>query len=203
VRIIGGVWRSRLLRFPDAPGLRPTADRIRETVFNWLGQDLTGLACLDLYAGSGALGFEAASRGAAEVTLVERHPAAYAALQENAQRLQAQITLVKGDALEFLSRGHERFDVIFVDPPFAQGLPDAFLERLSVRLAPRGRVYLESDRSVSAGPGWRITRQGRAGNVHFRIIERDEPVAAQGRDSGSRTGEGSEAASADGERKGA
>ena len=105
VRIIGGEWRSRLIRFPDAPGLRPTADRVRETLFNWLGQDLSGYACLDLFAGSGALGFEAASRGAASVTLVEKGRAAFEALQVNARLLHAgQVRLERGDALEFLAR---------------------------------------------------------------------------------------------------
>src|SRR5687768_15611050 len=104
VRIIGGEWRSRVLKFPDAPGLRPTADRVRETLFNWLGQDLSGYACLDLYAGSGALGFESASRGAASVTLVESGRAAFEALRENARLLGAdRVRLERSDALEFLA----------------------------------------------------------------------------------------------------
>jgi 16S rRNA (guanine966-N2)-methyltransferase len=174
LRIIGGAWRSRLIRFPDVPGLRPTADRVRETLFNWLGQDLTGLACLDLYAGSGALGFEAASRGASAVTLVENQRAAFAALEQNARQLAAaNVRLVKVDALEFLARERARYDVIFVDPPFRQGLPPGLLERLSERLAPRGRIYIESDERFAGAQGWRVVRHGRAGKVHYHLLERE------------------------------
>src|SRR5499433_20698 len=103
VRVIGGRWRSRLLRFPAAPGLRPTPDRVRETLFNWLGQDLTGAACLDLFAGSGALGFEAASRGARRVVMVERDPATFRSLTAAREQLGASaVRLVRADALEFL-----------------------------------------------------------------------------------------------------
>src|SRR5687768_18054491 len=106
VRIVGGEWRSRRIRFTPHANLRPTPDRVRETLFNWLGQDLTGLACLDLFAGSGALGFEAASRGAARVVMVERDRAAFEALRTNKGALEArQVELVRGDALEFV-RGH-------------------------------------------------------------------------------------------------
>src|SRR5215212_4125195 len=105
VRIVGGEWRSRRIRFAPNPDLRPTPDRVRETLFNWLGQDLSGLACIDLFAGSGALGFEAASRGAKRVVMVERDRAAYAALERNKQMLGAdQVELARGDALEFLRR---------------------------------------------------------------------------------------------------
>src|SRR5215470_13922301 len=116
VRVIGGRWRSRLLHFPAAPGLRPTPDRVRETLFNWLGQDLSGLACLDLYAGSGALGFEAASRGAARVVLVERDRVAAAALEKSRAELGAgEVEIVAGDADAYLKRARERFDVVFLD----------------------------------------------------------------------------------------
>ncbi|OGA23523.1 MAG: 16S rRNA (guanine(966)-N(2))-methyltransferase RsmD [Betaproteobacteria bacterium RIFCSPLOWO2_02_FULL_65_24] len=173
LRITGGVWRSRLIRFPDVPGLRPTADRVRETLFNWLGQDLTGLACLDLFAGSGALGFEAASRGAAAVTMVEKHRAAFAALQENSRQLAAEnVRLERGDALEFLAREPARYDVIFVDPPFRQGLPEGMLGRLAERLAQGGRVYIESDQPFREETGWRVIRQARAGQVHYHLLER-------------------------------
>lgn len=119
VRIIGGLWRSRLLAFPSRPELRPTPDRVRETLFNWLGQDLTGKTCLDLYAGSGALGFESASRGAHRVVMVERDLAAFGALETNRERLGAQaVELQRADALEFLRRDRLRYDVIFLDPPF-------------------------------------------------------------------------------------
>ena len=123
VRIIGGLWRSRILEFPDVEDLRPTPDRVRETLFNWLGRDLSGMACLDLFAGSGALGFEALSRGAASVVMVEKNAAALRALSENARKLGASnLTVVRGDALEFARATRARFDVVFVDPPYRLGL---------------------------------------------------------------------------------
>src|SRR5580765_3370760 len=121
LRIVGGKYRSRMLRVPARPGLRPTPDRVRETLFNWLGQWLDGLACLDLFAGSGALGFEAASRGAARVVMVESDRAAFAALEATRERIGARaVELVQGDALRYLAQGGERFDVVFLDPPFRQ-----------------------------------------------------------------------------------
>src|SRR5687768_9098514 len=124
VRIIGGQWRSRLIEFPDAAGLRPTPDRVRETLFNWLGQDLTGLRCLDLFAGAGALGFEALSRNASHVTMVEKAPVAVHGLQTAAATLQAgeRLKIVSGDALEFLRGDNETYDIVFLDPPYAGGL---------------------------------------------------------------------------------
>jgi 16S rRNA (guanine(966)-N(2))-methyltransferase RsmD len=173
LRITGGAWRSRLIRFPARPGLRPTADRVRESLFNWLGQDLSGLACLDLFAGSGALGFEAASRAAASVTLVETDRAAFAALQANARALDAQnVRLERGDALEFLARESARYDVIFVDPPFRQGLSEGLLAALSERLAEAGRLYIESDQPFGERAGWRVIRRARAGQVHYHLLER-------------------------------
>src|SRR3989304_2759161 len=121
VRIIGGLWRSRAIPFPDLPGLRPTPDRVRETLFNWLGQNLAGRHCLDLYAGSGALGFESLSRGAASVAMGGRAPNARRALHDNAALLGARdLNVVCGDALEFLAGVpvSARFDVVFLDPPF-------------------------------------------------------------------------------------
>src|SRR6187455_2229263 len=113
VRIIAGAWRSRLVHFPDAPGLRPTPDRVRETLFNWLGQWLNGMACLDLFAGSGALGFEAASRGASRVVMVENDRVAFDALQRSRELLGVeQVELVHEDALAFLSRTQESFDIV-------------------------------------------------------------------------------------------
>src|SRR4051812_41703413 len=117
VRIIAGQWRSRLVRFPEAPGLRPTPDRVRETLFNWLGQHLDGLSCLDLFAGSGALGFEALSRGARRVVMVERDRATAAALRASAQSLEAaNVEIIESDAMRFLAQPREAFDVVFVDP---------------------------------------------------------------------------------------
>jgi 16S rRNA (guanine(966)-N(2))-methyltransferase RsmD len=174
VRIIGGLWRSRLIEFPDAADLRPTPDRVRETLFNWLGQDLNGMACLDLFAGSGALGFEALSRGAASVVMVEKHPAALRALRENAQKLgAANLTLVRGDALEFARGARSRFDVVFVDPPYRLGMQATALDLLRGLLAQGGRVYLEGDAAFEAPRGWAIFKRARAGNVHFHLLARE------------------------------
>ena len=179
VRIIGGRWKRSKLPVADVPGLRPTPDRVRETLFNWLGQDLDGWRCLDAFAGSGALGFEAASRGAASVTLVEKGRAAFEALQVNARLLHAgQVRLERGDALEFLARDRSSYDVVFVDPPFSEGVPPQLLERLCARLAARGRVYLESGDAFGAVPGWQVVKHGRAGQVHFHLLEHDPDAVA-------------------------
>ena len=170
VRIIGGEWRSRLLEFPDALDLRPTPDRVRETLFNWLGQDLSGRVCLDLFAGSGALGFEALSRGAASVVMVEKDPGTLRALRESAQKLGARnLTFVRGDALEFARESRTRFDVVFVDPPYRLGLQTAALALVRGLLSERGRVYVESASALEA-PGWTILKRARAGNVHFHLL---------------------------------
>jgi len=175
VRIIAGEWRSRLITFPDEAALRPTPDRVRETLFNWLGQDLTGKRCLDLFAGSGALAFEALSRGAREVVLVEASSLVARALAANAARLGARgLRLVTGDALEFAASAQETFDVVFVDPPYGRGLTAKVLERLPRLLAPGARVYVEGDRPVDAPSGWRQVKAGRAGVVHYGILERGE-----------------------------
>ena len=124
VRIIGGQWRSRILTFPEHADLRPTPDRIRETVFNWLGQDLSGLICLDLFAGSGALGFEAASRGAALVVMIDVDARIFRALHENKEKLQAtQVELIMMNAVNFMNSDIRKFDVIFLDPPHSSLSP--------------------------------------------------------------------------------
>ncbi len=173
VRIIGGQWRSRRIAFADAPELRPTPDRVRETLFNWLGQDLSGRRCLDLFAGAGALGFEALSRGAAEVVMVERSRSAAAALRDNAARLGASaLQIVVGDALHFLAGAPpSRFDVVFVDPPYRSGLVAAVLERLPAALAGGASVYVESDAPLALPSAWRVLRRGRAGAVHYHLVE--------------------------------
>jgi len=175
VRIIGGAWRSRLIRFPADADVRPTPDRVRETLFNWLGQDLTGRRCLDLFAGSGALGFEALSRGAAEVVMVERSRTVLAALRENGARLGAgapRLRCLLGDALHFLdSPGEASFDVVFVDPPYGSRLAGEVLARLPVWLARDAAVYIESDSRVAPASPWRVRRHARAGAVHYHLIE--------------------------------
>ena len=174
VRIIGGRWRSRILEFPDAADLRPTPDRVRETLFNWLGQDLSGMACLDLFAGSGALGFEALSRGASSTVMVEKDPAALRALRENAGKLGAgDLTVVRGDALEFARETRSRFDVVFVDPPYRLNLQAAALSLVRGLLSPHGRVYVESASPLEPPRGWTVLKSSRAGSVYFYLLVRD------------------------------
>jgi 16S rRNA (guanine966-N2)-methyltransferase len=171
VRIIGGEYRSRVLRFPDLPGLRPTPDRVRETLFNWLGQRLDGLICLDAFAGSGALGFEAASRGAVRVVMLEQERTAYEALLHNAQVLAASsVEVLRRDAKSYLANPGEAYDLIFLDPPFAGDLLESILPLAATRLAPDGRIYAESPRPL--GPqGMTVLRQGLAGQSHFCLLE--------------------------------
>jgi 16S rRNA (guanine966-N2)-methyltransferase len=173
VRIIGGKWRRRTLRFPTVEGLRPTPDRVRETLFNWLGQDLGGKTCLDPFAGSGALCFEALSRGASRVVGIEHNRSALRSLEQNAALLNAAgFELHGADALQFLRRESRVFDVIFLDPPFAAGLAPALWQSVASRLAPEGVVYVESPEPLPALPGWEIWRQGKAGKVHYHLLRR-------------------------------
>jgi len=172
LRIVGGKFRSRRLRVAPRPGLRPTPDRVRETLFNWLGQTLDGCACLDLYAGSGALGFEAASRGAARVVMVETDRAARAALERSRTALGArEVEIVGADADSYLARPGARFDVVFLDPPFGQNVLPAILARLAPRLAPGARVYVEAESVVAASAPWTELRRGRAGRVSFQLLQ--------------------------------
>lgn len=146
---------------------------MRETLFNWLGQTLYGKRCLDLFAGSGALGFEAASRGAEQVVLVESNRKVQQALQANINKLGcANVALHSADGLEFVRRDHESYDVIFLDPPFAAGYLPQLLPLLPPRLAPQGRVYVESGEEFLPGLGWQVLKQGRAGVVHYCLMER-------------------------------
>lgn len=176
IRIIGGRWRSRILHFPDVPGLRPTPDRVRETLFNWLGQRLDGWRCLDLFAGSGALGFEAASRGAAEVVLVERDAKALAALRENVLKLDAaeRVRIQPADARSYLDGACGNFDLILLDPPFGAGLLPGILSLAATRLAPGGRIYAESGNppEVESAAGLSVLRRSRAGLSHAFLLER-------------------------------
>ena len=172
LRVIGGKYRSRRLRVPSRPGLRPTPDRVRETLFNWLGQDLDGLACLDLFAGSGALGFEAASRGAARVVMVENDRVALAGLERSRAALgAAEVAIVRGDAADYLARGSERFDLVFLDPPFRQNAVPALLERLAPRLEGGARVYVESAAPVPLAAPWIELKRGKAGQVSFQLLQ--------------------------------
>ncbi|MDR1935991.1 MAG: 16S rRNA (guanine(966)-N(2))-methyltransferase RsmD [Candidatus Accumulibacter sp.] len=184
VRIIGGEWRRRVLRFPDAEGLRPTPDRVRETLFNWLGQDLPGSSCLDLFAGSGALGFEAASRGAARVVMVERSAGAAAALRANAGRLAAaeRVEIVQADAVKFASSraaAAPRFDVLFLDPPYNQGWLGRLAPMLPRLLADDGVIYVEAEAALDACGRWRTARSGQAGRVFYHLMRNGESDGVQ------------------------
>lgn len=175
VRITGGEWRSRLIQVIDGPGLRPTPDRVRETLFNWLGQDLSGLVCLDLFAGSGVLGFEAASRGAESVVLVERDQRAFAALRQNAATLPGKrLEVLRADALEFAAaadRQGRRFDLVFLDPPYRQAWLERLWPLLPGILAGGARLYVEAEAAVVPPAPWRVVRQGHAGQVFFHLLE--------------------------------
>ena len=179
VRIIGGEWRRRVLRFPDAEGLRPTPDRVRETLFNWLGQDLSGLSCLDLFAGSGALGFEAASRGAERVVMVEQSASVAASLRANARLLGAEtrLEIVHADAVKFASSlGPDApgFDVLFLDPPYKQGWIERVQPWLDRLVKPEGWLYVESEAAVEQLGAWHVVKQDRAGQVHFHLMRRSQ-----------------------------
>ncbi len=180
IRIIGGKWRGRKLPVPDVEGLRPTANRLRETLFNWLQFDIEGLAALDLFAGTGALGLEALSRGAARCVLVETQRQARQTLEANIQRLDATAStqVVAQPALDWLATSSARFDLVFVDPPFSAELWDAVLRALPAHLNPGARVYLERPASYSASwpQGWECLRESRVGDaigalLSFRPVE--------------------------------
>jgi 16S rRNA (guanine966-N2)-methyltransferase len=173
IRIIGGEYRGRRITVPERRELRPTPDRVRETLFNWLGQRLDGKRCLDLFAGSGALGFEAASRGAALVVMVENDRGVHAALAKTRELIGARaVELVLGDAFDYLGKTAERFDVVFLDPPFRQNALPALLERLPEHLMPGGRVYAEAPEAVIPGQAWRELKRSRAGQVSYQLLER-------------------------------
>jgi 16S rRNA (guanine966-N2)-methyltransferase len=166
------------LEIADVPGLRPTAERIREAVFNWLTPHLAGARCLDLFAGTGALGLEALSRGAAEVLFIETSPLATRTLQKNIASLQAtKATVRRADAVKFLRHpGASRFDIIFLDPPFADDLHGDLCKLLdeSSLLATGALVYIEEDRAkpeVPLPPNWKTLKSSRAGNVRYSLVQ--------------------------------
>ena len=171
VRIIGGNLRSRMIEFPDAPGLRPTAERVRETLFNWLGQTMADQYCLDLFAGSGALGFEALSRGASEVVMVDQSRQVAQSLKDNGLLLKATaLKVINADALQYLRGTPRRFDTVFLDPPYQQGLLLQTLALLTPWLAAGARVYAESELGVTPSSDWKILKQSRAGQVNSRLL---------------------------------
>lgn len=176
LRIVAGKWRSRLLEIADVPGLRPTSERIRETLFNWLAPTLDGARCLDLFAGTGALGIEALSRGAAETVFVEKSPLAAQTLRDSIATLDACRAVVHNvDAFQFLSgTEHESFDLVFLDPPFAADVLEELcrlLDETSI-LANNAQVYIEEDRArpaVKLPHGWRVVKSKNAGNVRYSL----------------------------------
>jgi 16S rRNA (guanine966-N2)-methyltransferase len=178
IRIIGGIWRSRQLNIVDAPDLRPTPARVRETLFNWLHDDIIGSRCLDLYAGSGALGFEAASRGAKSVLQVENNPVACRALKANAVALAAnQIKIVSLDVFRFLAGDAETFDIVFLDPPFALALAAQSCQWLENQgwLAKQAKIYVETERTQTlAGipENWQLLKHKTAGEVGYYLFLR-------------------------------
>ncbi|MEE9446847.1 MAG: 16S rRNA (guanine(966)-N(2))-methyltransferase RsmD [Arenicellales bacterium] len=178
VRIIGGKWRSRGLAFPNANALRPTPDAVRETVFNWLMPYIHGARCLDLYAGSGALGFEAVSRGAASAVLVEKNPVVVKALKQNQKLIDRgrQIKITSCEGLKYLSTAKASFDLVFLDPPFATdelGKACYQLEKHDL-IAPEGLVYMEhaSDRDLVYLPdAWQVLKSAQRGGVKYSLYQ--------------------------------
>ena len=173
VRIIGGRCRGRLVRFPAEAALRPTPDRVRETLFNWLDQDLTGRSTLELYAGSGALSLEALSRGASMAVAVDTNLKLVAALRENAALLGLRgLETARADAKGFVTREARAFDVIFLDPPFADDPWSWLLPACAQRLAPGGYVYAEAGSPVVPCGGLAVVRAGQAGQVYYHLLAR-------------------------------
>jgi 16S rRNA (guanine966-N2)-methyltransferase len=181
LRIIGGSWRGRKLRFPPSAAIRPTPDRVRETLFNWLGTATQGADCLDLFAGSGALGLEALSRGAAHVTFIEQDATAACDLDARLTQWQARgARVVQTDALRYLAGTAQRFDIVFLDPPFATDLLEraAALLEAGAWLKDGALIYVEC--AARAGlpplpPSWRLLKAKRAGEVGYHLLAHAAP----------------------------
>ncbi len=175
LRIIGGRWRGRLIGFVDNEGLRPTADRVRETLFSWLQSELPGLRCLDLFAGSGALGFEAISRGASNVTMVEISQKVKSELEKNSKILDAEdcVEILRCSAIDYISSNHESYDVIFLDPPFDSDLLEQTIGALSSApwLKSGALIYIESARSTDVETwGWDSIREKTTSGTRYRLL---------------------------------
>lgn len=185
IRIIGGAFRGRKIEFPDSESLRPTANRIRETLFNWLMHDIKEARCLDLFAGSGALGFEALSRGASEVVFLEKDPIAIQFLEDNATHLKTQNAIIlKQNTLEWLNKpldiknGESSFDIVFVDPPYTENLWSTcfFLLEKGHFLSTEALIYVESNKDLNKmdmPENWSILKEKRAGNVFYALCKRN------------------------------
>ncbi|MEI8009794.1 MAG: 16S rRNA (guanine(966)-N(2))-methyltransferase RsmD [Candidatus Nitrotoga sp.] len=178
LRIIGGTHRRCWVEFLDTADLRPTPNRVRETLFNWLGQDLNGKRCLDLFSGSGALGIEAVSRGAAEVLIVEKDSTVFRMLQASTAKLALpNVRLYCKDGLEFVREDHGLFDVIFLDPPFKSNYLPNLLSLLTGWLTSDGMIYVESGEVFEPGPSWIVTKRAKAGTVHYQLLQRNTTPA--------------------------
>lgn len=179
IRIIAGRWRGRKLPVANIDGLRPTGDRIRETLFNWLMSDTAGARVLDLFSGAGSLGLESLSRGASELLMIERHPRAAQQLRENLKTLGAEgAKVIESDAISWLGGNPDKpFDIIFIDPPFSQDLWQASFDKLEAGgyLHSGSAIYVECERNhpLSTPPNWHLHRDKNAGNVSFRLYYRD------------------------------
>ena len=180
LRIIGGRWRGSRIEFPPLAAIRPSPDRVRETLFNWLQQPIVGARGLDLFAGSGALGLEALSRGAAHVTFVDREPQIGRHLSQTLERLGShEATVVVEDAQRFLSRSPQVFDIVFLDPPFDSGVLELVGSRLQGWLAPGAYLYVEcpAERSLAMLPAhWAVQRTKRAGQVGYHLLRASDPA---------------------------
>lgn len=175
MRLIGGAWKRSRLPVADRPGLRPTPARVRETLFNWLGQDLTGWRVLDAFAGSGALGFEAASRGAAEVVLLDTDAATVRSLRASGERLGGhQLRVEQADSMRWMARTNPaRFELVLIDPPFGADAAEAAAAAAAPLLVPGGLLYVESPEPIdNPPPGCEPFRKARAGKVHFGLWRR-------------------------------
>lgn len=178
LRIVAGKWRSRVLDIADVPGLRPTSERIRETLFNWLAPTIQGARCLDLFAGTGALGFEALSRGATSVVFVDNSRRATKVIEKSTKMLEATGAIVHcDDAEDYLrSAAPASFDIVFLDPPFADDRLETICRLLDETgvLAAGAKIYLEQDRArpeASLPDRWRVLKNKAAGNVRYRLVE--------------------------------
>ncbi|WP_333005700.1 16S rRNA (guanine(966)-N(2))-methyltransferase RsmD [Vibrio coralliilyticus] len=180
VRIISGLWRGRKLPVHDAEGLRPTTDRVKETLFNWLAQDVPQAKCLDLFAGSGGLGFEAASRQADKVTMIELNPNAFKQLEKNIAALNSDnLTAINSDALSFLQQAGTPHHVVFIDPPFRKGLLEQTVTLLESNgwLANDAMIYIETEKELALEgipTNWHLYREKTAGQVSYRLFERQQ-----------------------------
>jgi 16S rRNA (guanine966-N2)-methyltransferase len=178
LRIIGGLFRGKKIQFTAVEDLRPTPDRVRETLFNWLMHDIHGATCLDAFAGSGALGFEACSRGAANVVLLEHHPKAYQTLKTNAEQFKTNnLSVFQHDCFEFLNQTPQVFDIIFLDPPFKAELIESMLTLLQQKscLKSEGLLYIESNSQPTKKIDplyWTVLKEKKAGLVYYALIQK-------------------------------